>query len=118
MIAGIIRQLAKCVPRCSVIEKLKTMWHRLLLLASPVVAGIAHCLLASRIVSGTAHDCWHRLLLLTSRVVPEIGCYCWHCAWSLPSPVLSHGVAATAPGCWHRVLLLASPVIASIACGG
>ena len=69
-----------------------------------VIAGIVHYLLASRIVSGIAHDCWHRLLLLTSRVVPEIGCYCWHGGWSLPSPV----VAACC--CWHRPWLLTSCV--------
>ena len=56
------------------------------------------------------------MLLLALRVVAAVARGRCRRPWSLPSPVLSHGVAATAPGCWHRVLLLASPVVASIVC--
>src|SRR5947207_3189200 len=97
MVAGIIRQLARCIPRCSVIEKLKTMWHRLLLLASPVVAGTAHCLLASPVVVDIARGSRDWVLLLALRVVAAVARAITWC-------------------CCHRPWLLASCVVAGITC--
>lgn len=96
-------------------------WRRVLLLESPVIAGIIHdrrhrvfllaivrrrwhrpwspvsCVVASRLIAGVA-------LFLRTRVATVVACGRWHRAWSLASCVV--GIVCDY---WHRARLLASP---------